>query len=97
MAIRHVAWLKFKEGVASERIEEHMQACQGLADTVPSVETLECGENVSDRAGGFTHGIIVSVADRGGLDRYMNHPTHVPIAEALAADLEDLKVMDIQF
>ncbi|MEN8145662.1 MAG: Dabb family protein [Gemmatimonadota bacterium] len=97
MPIRHVAWLKFKEGIAAERIEQHMQACRGLADSVPPVELLECGENISDRAGGFTHGIIVSVANQDGLDEYINHPTHVPVAEALVADLEELTVMDIGF
>ncbi|MFQ5741489.1 MAG: Dabb family protein [Acidobacteriota bacterium] len=97
MALRHVAWLKFKEDVPDSRIEEHMQACRGLADSVPAVSKLECGANVSDRAGGFTHGIIVSLADQDALDEYQNHPTHVPVAEALVADLDELKVMDIEF
>ncbi len=97
MAIRHIAWLKFKAEIPPARIEEHMRACRGLADSVPSVERLECGGNRSDRAGGFTHGIIVSLADQDALDEYMNHPKHVPVAEALVADLEELRVMDLEF
>lgn len=97
MAIRHVAWLKFKDRITSERIEEHKQACRGLAESVPAVDRLECGANLSNRAGGFTHGIIVSVADPAALDEYLNHPANVPVAEALVADLEELRVMDISF
>lgn len=97
MAVRHVAWLKFKDGTAPDRIEQHMANCRSLERSVPEVERLECGANFSDRAGGFTHGIVVSVADRDALDRYLKHPSHIPVADALVADLEELRVMDIEF
>jgi hypothetical protein len=59
--------------------------------------SLECGANFTDRSGGFTHGIIVSVAGRAALSEYLMHPAHVPVAEALKADLADLRVMDIEW
>ena len=97
MAVRHMAWLKFKEGTDATRIDDHLQACRSLVGRVPAVANLECGANVTDRAGGFTHGIIVSLADRDALAAYLEHPAHVPVGEALKADLADLRVMDIEF
>jgi hypothetical protein len=96
MAVRHVAWLKFNDDVDPQRIERHLQACRSLVGQVPAVLNLECGTNFSDRAGGFTHCIIVSLADRDALTAYLEHPNHVPVGEALKADLADLRVMDVE-
>jgi hypothetical protein len=90
-----VAWLKFKDGVEPQRIDTHLQACRSLAGRVPAVLELVCGSNFTDRAGGFTHCIIVSLADRAALTAYLEHPDHVPVGEALKADLADLRVMDV--
>ena len=97
MAVRHMAWLKFKEGIEPERIDQHLRACRSMVGRVPAVINLECGANITERAGGFTHGIIVSVADREALAAYLEHPVHIPIGDALKADLDDLRVMDIEF
>ena len=96
MVVRHVAWLKFKDGVSPERIEQHMTACRSLRGRVPVVQNLECGPNLTDRAGGFTHGIIVSLPDRDALPAYLAHPDHLPVAEALVADVAELRVMDLE-
>ncbi len=96
MAVRHVAWLKFKNGVSPERIEQHLAACRSLVGRVPVVQNLECGPNLTDRAGGFTHCIIVFLPDRDALPAYLEHPEHVPVAEALVADVAELRVMDVQ-
>jgi Stress responsive A/B Barrel Domain len=96
MAWRHVAWLRFKEGVSPERIEDHLVACRALVGRVPVLENLECGPNRTDRAGGFTHCIIVSLPDGDALKAYLEHPEHVPVAEALVADLAELRVMDVE-
>ncbi len=96
MALRHVAWLRFKDGVSPERIEDHLAACRSLVGRVPVLETLECGPNLTDRAGGFTHCIIVSLPDRDALPAYLDHPEHAPVAEALVADVAELRVMDVE-
>jgi hypothetical protein len=96
MTLKHVAWFKFKEGVTPEQIERHLEACRGLVAKVPSLDNLECGPNTTDRAGGFTHGIIVTVADRAALEAYLSHSAHIPIAEALVEDVAELRVMDIE-
>ena len=44
-----------------------------------------------------THCIIVTVADRDALNDYMQHPAHQPVAEALVAALDTIKVMDVEF
>jgi hypothetical protein len=92
---KHIAWFRFNDGVSDERIEEHMRAVRSLADLVPVVSSIECDRSYTDRAGGLTHCIIVTLPDRGSLRQYMEHPAHVPIAEALVSDVAELRVMDL--
>ena len=96
MAVIHIAWFRFKEQVDSKRIDEHMAACRSLVGRVPVVIDLKCGKSYTDRAGGLTHGILVTVPDREAIVTYLNHPLHVPVASALKADLDELRVMDIE-
>jgi hypothetical protein len=92
---KHVAWFRFKDGVSEVRIDEHMQAVRTLATLVPVVTSIDCGRSYTDRAGGLTHCIIVTLPDRASLPLYLEHPTHVPIAEALVNDIAELRVMDL--
>jgi hypothetical protein len=44
-AVKHVAWLNFKEGVTAERLRGQMTASRSLVGRVPVVGSLECGGN----------------------------------------------------
>jgi len=92
---KHIAWFRFKDGVRDDRIEQHMRALRTLPDLVPVVRAIECGKSYTDRGGGLTHCIIVTLPDRASLPRYLEHPAHVPIAEALVSDIAELRVMDL--
>jgi hypothetical protein len=95
MTATHIAWFRFNEGVSDERIEQHFDAVRSLVGLVPEVLAIECGASYTDRAGGLTHCILVTLPDRAALPRYLEHPSHVPIAEALVADVAELMVMDL--
>jgi hypothetical protein len=95
MTAKHIAWFRFKDGIDEERIAYHMGAVRSLVDLVPEVLSVECGASYTDRAGGLTHCILVTLPDRDALPRYLQHPDHVPIAEALVADIDELRVIDL--
>ena len=95
MTAKHVAWFRFNDGVSEGRIDEHMQAVRSLATLVPVVSSIDCGKSYTDRAGGLTHCIIVTLPDRASLPLYLEHPAHMPIAEALVNDIAELRVMDL--
>jgi len=95
MTAKHIAWFRFKEGVSEERIAAHLAAVRSLVTLVPEVLSIECEPSYTNRAGGLTHCILVTLPNRDALPRYLEHPAHVPIAEALVADIADLRVMDL--
>ena len=96
MSAKHIAWFRFKDGVTDDRIDHHLAAVRSLVDLVPEVVAIECGRSYTDRAAGLTHCILVTLPDRQALPRYLEHPAHVPIAEALVADIAELRVMDLE-
>lgn len=92
----HVAWLRFKPEVSAVRIQEHLAACRALPEKIPVLRSLVCGPNVSNRANGMTHGIIVEMRDLKALDEYLAHPEHVKVVTLLREDIAELLVMDLQ-
>lgn len=95
MAVEHMVWLKFNEGVPAERIEEHVERLRALEQSVAVVSSVKIGRSFTDRARGFTHGMIVTLADREALPLYLNHPEHVAAATPLREDAE-IMAMDIE-
>jgi hypothetical protein len=96
MAVNHVVWIKFKAPVPPARVSEHLDALHGLTERVPGIVELSLGANITDRANGFTHGLVVTLQDRAALDRYSAHPVHVEVAAALRRDAE-LLALDYEF
>ena len=96
VTVLHIAWLRFSPGVSSDRISQHLEACRALVGRVPVVKDLQCGATLSDRAGGLTHGIVVTLPNHDALPAYLEHPAHIPVATALKADVAELRVMDLE-
>lgn len=95
--IEHIVLFKWQENASAEAIAKAMAALRDLKEKIPSIVDLSCGENFSDRARGYTHGLVVRFRDRAGLEAYQPHPLHQDvvqnfikpiIAEVLALDYE---------
>jgi len=93
--LQHMVWMKFHEGVSAARVQAHLEALAGLAGEIDCIEGLWVGPNMTDRARGFTHGLLVSLPDRAALPRYLDHPAHQAVGQALKAEAEVI-VMDIE-
>jgi hypothetical protein len=95
MSVVHIVWIKFDPGVGAERIEEHIAALKTLQDTVPGISRSSVGTNFTDRAEGYTHGVVVELRDKAALEVYATHPGHVAVAGPLKDDAH-LLVMDYE-
>ena len=96
MPVQHIVWMKFNEDVAGERIDQHLAALSELKSEVPGVLDLSLGENFTDRAEGYTHGLVVTLEDKPALESYAKHPFHVEVATALRRDAA-LLALDYEF
>ena len=95
--IRHVVLWAFKAGVPHPEREAILGAVRGLATAVPSLRSLEVGENVSPaRAQGFTHVLVETFDDRDGLAAYASHPDHLPVLARLGDAVGQLLAVDLE-
>ncbi|HEY8806980.1 MAG TPA: Dabb family protein [Candidatus Limnocylindria bacterium] len=95
--VQHIVLWAFKDSVPRAERDAIVAALRGLRTRVPSLRSLEVGENFSPaRAQGYTHVLVETFDDRDGLVAYAGHPDHVPVlgrirdaaAQLIAVDLE---------
>ena len=95
--IRHVVLWAFKEAVAPGERDAIVAAVRALRTMVPSLRSLEVGENISPaRAQGYTHVLLETFDDRDGLAAYASHPAHVPILARLRDAVSQLIAVDLE-
>jgi hypothetical protein len=94
--IRHIVLWTFADGVALAERDAILAAVRGLRSKVPSLRSLEVGENVSPaRAQGYTHILVETFDDRAGLTAYASHPDHVPVVARLREAASQLLAVDL--
>ena len=95
--IRHVVLWAFKDAVAPAERDAILAAIRALRTKVPSLRSLEVGENVSPaRAQGYTHVLVETFDDREGLAAYASHPDHVPVLARLGDAVAQLIAVDLE-
>jgi hypothetical protein len=96
--IEHIVLMRWREDASAEAIERVMKELRGLKDKIPVIVDLSCGENFSDRAKGYTHGLVVRLEDRAGLDAYLPHPEHQRVLQNFLAPIRgDVLAVDYEF
>jgi hypothetical protein len=90
----HAFMFQWKVGIADRQRNDAMRQIQSLAGKIPGLVELTCGENVSPRSQGFTHGGVMKFSDKNSLDAYDKHPEHQKVLAllkpmlSLAAELD---------
>jgi hypothetical protein len=96
--IEHIVLFKWQSTAAPDAIATAMQALAQMPEQIPDIVTLSCGENFSDRAQGFTHGLVVRFRDRAGLETYLPHPAHQTIVQNFIKPIvAEVLAMDYHF
>ena len=89
MAIEHMVWLTPKTGVSDAKMEEILASIRALTH-LPGVMTISAGRNITDRAKGPTHGVLVTLESANDLLGYLEHPDHQAIGTVLREHWEVL-------
>jgi hypothetical protein len=95
--LRHVVLFAFRNDVPATERAAVLEAIRGLRAAVPSLRSLEVGENLSPaRARGYTHILLETFDDQAGLAEYATHPAHVPVAARIRAAAAQLLAVDLE-
>ena len=82
MALEHMVWLTPKTGVGKDKMEEILESIRALTH-IPGVLSISAGKNITDRANGATHGVLVTLERAADLPAYINHPDHQAVGVVL--------------
>lgn len=79
--VEHIVLFKWTEAATPEAIVTVLEKLRELKESIPGILDLTCGENFSDRAKGFTHGLYVRFDSRASLEVYGPHPAHQNVVQ----------------
>lgn len=94
--LRHVVLFKFKEDLGPAKVEEVVKAFATLPGQIEQIKDFEWGTDVSveGKAGGFTHGFVVTFATEQGRDEYLPHAAHKGFVKLVGPRLDNVLVFD---
>ena len=89
MALEHMVWLTPKAGVSDDKMEEIIASIRALTH-IPGVLAISAGQNITERANGATHGVLVTLERSSDLPDYLGHPDHQAVGAVLREHCEVL-------
>ena len=89
MALEHMVWLTPKAGVSDDKMAEILASIRALTH-IPGVLAISAGQNITDRANGATHAVLVTLEQAADLPAYLNHPDHQAVGAVLREHCEVL-------
>lgn len=95
--IEHIVLFKWTDGASQEAVDNVVAELRHLKDKIPGIVDLSCGTNFSDRAKGYTHGLVVRFKDRAALDVYGPHPEHQRVVQQFISPIRaDVLALDYE-
>ncbi len=96
--VEHIVLFRWTEEASQEAIDRAVAELGGLKGTIAGIVDLSCGANFSDRAKGYTHGLVVRFTDRASLEAYAPHPEHRRIVQNFISPIRaDILALDFEF
>jgi Stress responsive A/B Barrel Domain len=99
---KHMVLLRFSPQTTREEIAEIFEALDELQEKIPGILDVSSGPYDSPEGlhKGFTHGFLVTFADEGSRNVYLEHPAHEVVKQMivrqLAGGLADVIAFDFK-
>jgi len=78
--VKHIVLFEWKPATTDQMIDAALDDVRSLSGKVPEIIALECGQNMAPVNDGFTHYLIVELADSSALSAYRQNPHHQQVA-----------------
>ena len=96
--INHIVLIRWTEEASQEAKDSAMTELRNLKDKIPGIMDVSSGVNFSERAKGYTHGLVMHFKDRAAVGAYLVHPEHVRVVQKFLNPIRsDTLVFDYEF
>jgi hypothetical protein len=90
--IQHIVLLKWKVGTTDAQVDRAFAQSEDLVNAIDGVERITLGRNRGDTHHGFTHALVVNVADEDALSTYLSHPVRQRYVTEVLGPIEDERI-----
>jgi hypothetical protein len=90
--LQHIVLVKWKPGTTEEQIRDAFGHARRLLQDIEAVRDVTLGRNRVDSSHGFTHALIVNVADEDALPSFLDHPTRLRYIEEWLKPIEHQRI-----
>jgi hypothetical protein len=95
--VEHIVLFRWKEEASQEARDSAVAELRKLKGKIPGIVDLSCGANFSDRAKGYTHGLVVRFKDHAALEAYGPHPEHQCVVQIFITPIRaDILALDYE-
>jgi len=93
--LKHVVMMKFTDRTNWKSIANEVSVMLNqLTETIPELQCMEVGINMSTRPTAFDLVLTADFRDESGLDAYRVHPTHQAVLDFLKVHVKETTVVD---
>jgi len=90
--IQHIVMFRFKDSATPGQIVEARDALLAMKKGIPEIEAIHFGPNLGPSVKEYSHVLVVSCADMGAVQRYLDHPVHRQTIERYVAPFRDARL-----
>jgi len=94
--LTHIVVWKYRANIGPDVRAEHVALLRRLASVVPEVQSLAVGFDTLLLPRSYDTGLVITFADRAGLDAYTIHPEHIKVAELGSTISEHVASVDFE-
>ncbi|MBD3808697.1 MAG: Dabb family protein [Epsilonproteobacteria bacterium] len=92
----HIVFFKFKEEQKKENIEQAKEMLLSLSNSVPTLKSIEVGENFANEDRAMDLSIVTHFDSLEDLKIYAIHPEHLKVVDFIKQVVEYSKVVDYE-
>jgi hypothetical protein len=92
--INHIVMMKFKPEVTPDAIRDLETSLEQLPNKIMDIKMYEFGRDVLRSPRSYDFALIALFANTAALDRYQNHPEHLPVIAKVKAMCENVVTVD---
>jgi hypothetical protein len=94
--IHHVVLMKFKPGTTDQDIKALETMLDDLPNKIAEIHMYEFGRNLVRAEESYDFALLALFANLQTLERYLQHPQHLPVAKRLYEICESLITADFE-
>jgi hypothetical protein len=95
--LKHIVFMKFREGVTTEQVEELKKGLGGLPAKIPEIKEWAFGADILRTERSVDFALVSAFGDPEALKRYQVHPDHIPVLNLVRSLSESIQAADFNW